>query len=466
MATFRSRKDPAMTASVRPLDGIRILDFTRVLAGPSPRAAGRPGRRGDQDRTAAGRRLPRHRADEERPERALRVMNRNKKSMVLDLKHPDAVRLVRELAACADVVVENFRPGVAERLGIGPDALLRLNPKLVYVSVSGFGQTSPYAHRPAYDIIVQAMSGLMEATGDPDGPPTLVGEAMSDVVAGLPPALGHAGRTAADPAHRPRPARRRRDVRHHAELSRRRSMARSSSPASRRARSATGSAVGALRRLSRAGRPLRAGGPQQEAVRCDGRRDGRSPHSCRTRVSPPTSCAPRRSRRRPADRDWAGRIRRGRAPLDARACQPRRSGTSTQALESPQAQARELLREVNDDRLPGLGRTAGALQRRTQPQHARARARRTHRRIARKVLGSGLDKLAELRSSRRLRRQPPPLHLSRKRHDTTRRHRRRPGPGRCGRALLRPKPSRRSRAPSTRKSARPAAMCRSSPRSA
>jgi CoA:oxalate CoA-transferase len=82
-------------------------------------------------------------------------------------------------------VIENFRPGVAERLGIGAGALRAINPRLVYVSVSGFGQTGPLAHRPAYDIIIQAMSGLMEATGQPDGDPTLVGEAVSDVVAGL-----------------------------------------------------------------------------------------------------------------------------------------------------------------------------------------------------------------------------------------------------------------------------------------
>ena len=113
------------------------------------------------------------------------VMNRNKQSLVLDLKHPDAVALVHEMARQADVVVENFRPGVAERLGIGPEKLRGLNPRLVYVSVSGFGQTGPMAHRPAYDIIVQAMSGLMEATGEPGGAPTLVGEAVSDVVAGL-----------------------------------------------------------------------------------------------------------------------------------------------------------------------------------------------------------------------------------------------------------------------------------------
>ena len=110
---------------------------------------------------------------------------RNKKSLVLDLKQPQAVALVEELAGKVDVVVENFRPGVADRLGIGYERPAAHNPRLVYVSVSGFGQTGPYAGRPAYDLIVQAMSGIMEATGDPSGPPTLVGEAISDVVAGL-----------------------------------------------------------------------------------------------------------------------------------------------------------------------------------------------------------------------------------------------------------------------------------------
>ena len=175
-----------MTLDARPLDGIRILDFTRVLAGPLSTAL-------LADLGAEVIKVEPPHGDDYRAigpmcngESALfTVMNRNKKSLVLDLKHPEAVRVVRELAMHADVVVENFRPGVAERLGIGPEALSRHNPKLVYVSVSGFGQTGPLAHRPAYDIIVQAMSGLMEATGDPDGAPTLVGEAVSDVVAGL-----------------------------------------------------------------------------------------------------------------------------------------------------------------------------------------------------------------------------------------------------------------------------------------
>ena len=186
METSGTTNDKMTAPATLPLAGIRILDFTRVLSGPLSTAL-------LADLGAEVIKVEPPHGDDYRAigpmkngESALfTVMNRNKKSLVLDMKQPDAVRLVHELAAQTDVVVENFRPGVAARLGIGPEALMQLNPKLVYVSVSGFGQTGPLAHRPAYDIIVQAMSGLMEATGDPDGAPTLVGEAVSDVVAGL-----------------------------------------------------------------------------------------------------------------------------------------------------------------------------------------------------------------------------------------------------------------------------------------
>ncbi len=174
------------TGAELPLTGIRVLDFTRVLAGPLSTAL-------LADLGADVIKVEPPDGDDYRVIGPMRngesalfsVMNRNKRSVVLDLKRSDATRLVHELVATCDVVVENFRPGVAERLGIGADALLATNPKVVVVSVSGFGQTGPLSQRPAYDIIVQAMSGLMESTGDPAGPPTLVGEAVSDVVAGL-----------------------------------------------------------------------------------------------------------------------------------------------------------------------------------------------------------------------------------------------------------------------------------------
>ena len=174
------------TLPPQPMQGLRVLDFTRVLAGPLATAL-------LADIGAEVIKVEPPQGDDYRGIGPMRngesalftVMNRGKKSLVLDLKQAAAVALVLDLAAQVDVVVENFRPGVAERLGIGYAAMSRCNPKLVYVSVSGFGQTGPLANRPAYDVIIQAMSGIMEATGDPQGPPTMVGEAVSDVVAGL-----------------------------------------------------------------------------------------------------------------------------------------------------------------------------------------------------------------------------------------------------------------------------------------
>lgn len=169
-----------------PLTGIRVVDFTRVLAGPFCTALlGDLGAEiikiepphGDDYRVVG---------PMKNDESAMfTVMNRNKKSVVLDLKHPQGSALARQIAMHADIVVENFRPGVAEKLGIGYAILKELNPNIIYVSVSGFGQNGPAAHRPAYDIVIQAMSGLMDATGTAEGPPTLVGEAVSDVLSGL-----------------------------------------------------------------------------------------------------------------------------------------------------------------------------------------------------------------------------------------------------------------------------------------
>ena len=156
-----------MTGTSRPLDGIRILDFSRVLAGPLSTAL-------LADLGAEVIKVEPPTGDDYRVIGPMKngisslftALNRNKKSLTLDLKHPQAAQTIAALAQQVDVVVENFRPGVAERLGVGPEALRRINPGLVYVSVSGFGQTGPLSHQPAYDIIVQAMSGLMEATGE------------------------------------------------------------------------------------------------------------------------------------------------------------------------------------------------------------------------------------------------------------------------------------------------------------
>jgi formyl-CoA transferase len=108
-------------------------------------------------------------------------LNRNKRSFALDLKWPAAREVFYELAKTADVVVENYRPGVTQKLGIDYPVLRDINPRLVYASISGFGQTGPWAQRPGFDLIAQAMSGVMSITGQPGGPPTKAGVPVSDI---------------------------------------------------------------------------------------------------------------------------------------------------------------------------------------------------------------------------------------------------------------------------------------------
>ncbi len=112
-------------------------------------------------------------------------LNRGKRSVVLDLKQPEDHALLLRLVEWADVLVENFRPGVTSRLGIDYATLSKVNPGLIYASISGFGQSGPMTSAPAYDLVVQAMSGLMAATGTPDGSPTRVGESVGDLIAGM-----------------------------------------------------------------------------------------------------------------------------------------------------------------------------------------------------------------------------------------------------------------------------------------
>ena len=176
----------------RPLAGLKVLDLSRVLAGPlcasmladlgaDVTKVEIPGR-GDDARAFApflgGESC------------YFMLVNRGKKSVTLDMKSEEGIDLVRRLVAGADLLVENFRPGVTARLGLAYEQLRQLNPRLVYVSISGFGQTGPLAHRPAYDHIVQAMGGIMSTTGWPDGAPTRIGDAVGDVVAGVYGAFG------------------------------------------------------------------------------------------------------------------------------------------------------------------------------------------------------------------------------------------------------------------------------------
>lgn len=136
---------------------------------------------GDLSRSMGGDRL-RLKGNDRAPFLAL---NRNKRSLVLDLKLPADLERLRALAATADVLVENFRPGVATRLGVGHDELRARNPRLVYASISGFGQEGPYADRAGFDLIAQGMSGIMSVTGAPGGEPVKSGVPVTDLAAGL-----------------------------------------------------------------------------------------------------------------------------------------------------------------------------------------------------------------------------------------------------------------------------------------
>ncbi len=173
-------------AAEKPLHGVRILDFTQVLAGPFCTAM-----LGDMGAEIIKVEPPhgdsyRQIGPFRNGESALFVLNnRNKKSIAIDLKSASGRALAGALSQHCDVVIENFKPGVAKRLGIGFEALSADNPGLVYASISGFGQSGSMADRPAFDLIAQALSGYMDVTGEEDGPPLKVGESIGDLCAGL-----------------------------------------------------------------------------------------------------------------------------------------------------------------------------------------------------------------------------------------------------------------------------------------
>jgi crotonobetainyl-CoA:carnitine CoA-transferase CaiB-like acyl-CoA transferase len=174
--------------------GVRVLDLAHTLAGPYAAQVladlgcdvvkvESPGG-GDASRRSLGR--IQHWGESS----AFFAVNRNKRSIVLDLKTRDGLDAFRELAATADVVIESFRPGTAARLGIDYPTLRERNERIIYASVSGFGSTGPYARRGGYDIVAQAMSGIMSVTGEPDGAPAKAGVPVTDVGAGLFCAIG------------------------------------------------------------------------------------------------------------------------------------------------------------------------------------------------------------------------------------------------------------------------------------
>ena len=168
------------------LHGLRVLDQTQVMAGPfcSMLLA-------DMGADVVKIEPP----DGEHTRREMQIapgvsasflaVNRNKRSLVLDLKQPDGVAVLKRLVATADVLVENYRPGVAARLGVDYATLSAINPRLIYCSISGFGQTGPYAGRGGFDLVAQGMSGIMSATGNDGGAPVKVGVPITDLGAGL-----------------------------------------------------------------------------------------------------------------------------------------------------------------------------------------------------------------------------------------------------------------------------------------
>jgi crotonobetainyl-CoA:carnitine CoA-transferase CaiB-like acyl-CoA transferase len=173
--------------SLKPLDGVRVIDLTRILAGPFGTMmlgdmgadvikVEEPGK-GDDTRQ-----WPPFVGGEAT---YFMSVNRNKRGVTLNLKTEKGRALFAELVRKSDVVIENFRPGTMEALGLGYTTLAALNKRLIYCAISGFGESGPEAHRAGYDLIVQAESGIMDLTGFPDGPPAKVGVAIGDLVAGL-----------------------------------------------------------------------------------------------------------------------------------------------------------------------------------------------------------------------------------------------------------------------------------------
>ena len=174
------------------LCGIRVIDMTRVLAGPYCTLL-----LGDMGAEIIKIEVPGHGDDSRKyppfigTESAYFMnLNRNKKSLTLNLKAPEGKNVFLDLVKRSDVLIENFRPGTLDDLGVGYAKLKTINPNLVYSSISGFGQSGPYKDLPGYDIIGQAMGGIMSVTGWPDSPPSRTGTAIADILAGLCACIG------------------------------------------------------------------------------------------------------------------------------------------------------------------------------------------------------------------------------------------------------------------------------------
>jgi formyl-CoA transferase len=194
----RGRDTASMETPVRPdaapaaLAGLKVLELGQLIAGPF--AAKTLADFGAEvikiEPPGAGDPLRRWRMLKDGTSVWWQVQSRNKRSLALDLRTPEAQDLVRRLAAEADVLIENFRPGAMEGWGLGPDALLAANPRLVMLRISGYGQTGPYRDRPGFGVVAEAMSGLRHLTGEPGRVPVRVGVSIGDTLAALHGVIG------------------------------------------------------------------------------------------------------------------------------------------------------------------------------------------------------------------------------------------------------------------------------------
>ena len=197
-----NRSSPGATASEKPedakklpLQGLRVLDLSRVLAGPvccqvladlgaDVVKVEKPGS-GDDTRNWGPPFLPADSAETTGLSAYFLSANRGKKSLTLDLSHPQGQAVLIDLLQVADIMVENFLPHTIEKLGLTPENLKKINPQLISVAISGYGRTGPLAEKPGYDLVLQATSGIMSITGEPEGEPMKIGVAITDVITGL-----------------------------------------------------------------------------------------------------------------------------------------------------------------------------------------------------------------------------------------------------------------------------------------
>lgn len=192
MDAMTSKDGRANSAPGGPLTGLRVLDLTQFLSGPyCTLILGDLGAeivKVEPPQGDSSRHVPPHFVGDDSA--YFLSINRNKKSIVLDLKSEEGRDLLRRLALVSDIVVENFRPGVLDRLGVSPDALRQKKPSLVWCAISGFGQSGPYRDKPAYDMIVQALSGGMSMTGEKGRGAVRAGIPLGDLAAGMYAAIG------------------------------------------------------------------------------------------------------------------------------------------------------------------------------------------------------------------------------------------------------------------------------------